>query len=160
MPKVTKKKTTKKKPATKTCASTACDYKMTRAARHCPSCGFAQLKIGPKLQNQIDWPSFDKLCELQCTLREISSFFDCSIDTVERAVKREKGMLFSEYRDLRAGNGKISLRRRQMELAESGNATMLVWLGKQWLGQADKVEQKNEHAVAVRPIILPDNGRS
>lgn len=34
----------------------------------------------------------------------------------------------------------MSLRRAQMKLAESGNATMLIWCGKQYLGQTDKVE--------------------
>lgn len=32
---------------------------------------------------------------------------------------------------------KKSLRRKQIERAESGNATMLIWLGKQLLGQRD-----------------------
>lgn len=38
------------------------------------------------------------------------------------------------------GKGLASLRRRQFRAAEDGNATMLVWLGKQYLGQADKQE--------------------
>lgn len=33
---------------------------------------------------------------------------------------------------------KLSLRRAQMKLALSGHATMLIWLGKQYLGQRDK----------------------
>jgi hypothetical protein len=36
--------------------------------------------------------------------------------------------------------GKISLRRAQFKAALDGNATMLVWLGKQLLGQKDKHE--------------------
>jgi len=38
------------------------------------------------------------------------------------------------------GNGLASLRRRQFEAAQAGNATMLIWLGKQYLGQVDKQE--------------------
>lgn len=38
------------------------------------------------------------------------------------------------------GEGLASLRRRQFKAANDGNATMLVWLGKQYLGQADKSE--------------------
>ena len=33
--------------------------------------------------------------------------------------------------------GQISVRRAQMRLLESGNATMGIWLGKQLLGQRD-----------------------
>ena len=36
--------------------------------------------------------------------------------------------------------GKTSLRRMQWEKAQSGNTTMLIWLGKQMLGQKDKLE--------------------
>lgn len=38
------------------------------------------------------------------------------------------------------GEGLASLRRRQFKAAQDGNATMLIWLGKQYLGQADKQE--------------------
>ncbi|MEC5289401.1 MULTISPECIES: hypothetical protein [unclassified Aurantimonas] len=38
------------------------------------------------------------------------------------------------------GEGLASLRRRQFKAANDGNPTMLIWLGKQYLGQADKQE--------------------
>jgi hypothetical protein len=40
------------------------------------------------------------------------------------------------------------LRRLQWKLARAGNATMLIWLGKQWLGQTDKVESDTKTATA------------
>jgi hypothetical protein len=36
------------------------------------------------------------------------------------------------------GTRKRFMRRKQMEVAMSGNVTMLIWLGQQYLGQADK----------------------
>ena len=36
--------------------------------------------------------------------------------------------------------GRMSLRRLQFEKAQTGNTTMLIWLGKQMLGQKDKIE--------------------
>lgn len=96
-----------------------------------------QPKSGPK-PTQLDWNSFDKLCAMQATLEEISSFFDCSEDTVERCVKRDKGMGFKEYWTIKSSKGKISLRRKQFEVAMSGDKTLLIWLGKQWLGQTEK----------------------
>jgi hypothetical protein len=101
-------------------------------------------KVGrPRIQ--IDWKKFDDLCADQCTLREIASAFDCSEDTIERAVKRTYKVNFAEYFSLKRCRGFISLRRKQMELALSGDKTMLIWLGKQYLGQAEK--QITEHAV-------------
>ena len=37
----------------------------------------------------------------------------------------------------KSSNGKIRLRRYQLQLAEK-SAAMAIWLGKQWLGQTDK----------------------
>ena len=57
--------------------------------------------------------------------------------------------------------GKMSLRREQWRSAEKGNVTMQIWLGKQWLGQTDKVEQKTDATVTENQVVLylPDNGR-
>jgi hypothetical protein len=90
---------------------------------------------------QIDWEEFDKLCSFQCTLLEISEFFDCSEDTIERAVKREKHMGFADYYKKKSAGGKRSLRRTMYNIAQNGNVTMCIWLSKQMLGYTDKVEQ-------------------
>lgn len=89
---------------------------------------------------QLDWEQFDKLCGLQCTLREIASYFDCSEDTIERRCKEDKSTHFADYKAQKAGKGRIGLRRKQYELAMAGDKTMLIWLGKQYLGQSDKQE--------------------
>lgn len=95
-------------------------------------------KLGrPKIE--IDWEQFDKLCGLQAPLREIAAWFDCSEDTIENICKREKDMLFSDYFDLKRGRGKISIRRKQYEMAMGGNVALLIWLGKQWLDQRDQM---------------------
>lgn len=97
----------------------------------------AQKPGKPKIQ--IDKTAFVKLCQLQCTMQEIAGYFECSHDTVERWVKQEYGKKFSEvYIDLRSG-GLLSLRRSQFKLAEK-NATMAIWLGKQYLNQKDLLQ--------------------
>ncbi len=47
----------------------------------------------------------------------------------------------------------MSLRRKQWRAAEEGNTTMLVWLGKQYLGQKDKSEM---NATVYQPKKLVD----
>ena len=96
---------------------------------------------GGRPQIQIDWKQFDALCSMQCTLAEIAASFEVSEDTIERAVKREQRMGFADYFRQKRKGGFVSLRRKQWELAMSGNATMLIWLGKQYLGQNDRHEQ-------------------
>ena len=97
---------------------------------------------------EIDWNTFDALCGVQCTLAELAAHLGVSEDTIERAVKRERGMSFADYFAQKRKAGFVSLRRKQWELAMAGNPTMLIFLGKQWLGQSDKQE------VAVSPVTV------
>lgn len=87
-------------------------------------------------QDSIQQAEFEKLCGLQCTLDEIADFFICSPDTVERWCKTTYKQGFAEVFKQKRGRGKIALRRAQFRLAEK-NATMAIWLGKQYLGQSD-----------------------
>lgn len=97
-------------------------------------------KMGRPL-TPINWEEFDKLCHLQCTQEEIAAWFNCDTETIIRAVKREKKQTFEGYWKQKAASGRISLRRAQWQLATSGNPTMLIWLGKQILGQKQDVPQ-------------------
>lgn len=87
---------------------------------------------------EIDEKNFESLCGLQCTLTEIADFFSCSEDTIERWCKRTYKENFAETFKKHSGKGRISLRRAQFRLAEK-NASMAIWLGKQYLGQSDSV---------------------
>lgn len=66
-----------------------------------------------------------------CKNTEIAEYFGVSADTIERRFAGEltKG---------RASRN-ISLRRTQLAAAKQGNSAMLVWLGKQYLGQSDSM---------------------
>lgn len=88
---------------------------------------------------EIKKEQFESLCNLQCTLDEIAGFFKCSSDTIERWCKRTYNESFADTYKKYSQGGKISLRRYQYKLAEK-NASMAIWLGKQWLGQTDKIE--------------------
>ena len=100
-------------------------------------------------RKHIDWEQFDKLCHIQCTLIEIACWFDCSIDTIENACKREKKMRFSEYYEQKAPKGRISLRRKMYEMALSGDRVMLIWLSKQYMGMSEKQDIRQESTVAM-----------
>lgn len=90
-------------------------------------------------QKELNAEQFEKLCALQCTLKEIAAWFKCSEDTVERWCRREYSMSFADAYKIYSADGKISLRRFQFKQAEK-SATMAIWLGKQWLGQKDHLD--------------------
>ena len=90
-------------------------------------------------RKEIDQKQFENLCGLQCTLEEICGWFDVCSDTLETWCKRTYKRSFSEVFAQKRGAGKSSLRRSQWRLAEK-NATMAIFLGKQFLGQRDSVD--------------------
>jgi len=88
-------------------------------------------KVGrPKIE--INEDQLEKLASILCTMEEMASFFGCSVDTLERN--------FADTIKKGKDKGRMSLRRLQFEKAQTGNTTMLIWLGKQMLGQKDKIE--------------------
>ena len=117
-------------------------------------------KMGRPL-SKVDKNQFEALCAVQCTLEEISAYFGVSDSTLYRWCKREYKATFEEVFKKASGAGKMSLRRLQWKSAQAGNVTMQIWLGKQWLGQTDKVEQKTDAIVTENQVVLylPDNGR-
>ena len=86
----------------------------------------------PKKYN-IDTEEVVKLASYGCTNKEIADFFGCSADLLEKS--------YSEF--LRKGKVDVKIRLRQLQWAsaENGNVTMQIFLGKNMLGQQDKIEQ-------------------
>lgn len=70
-----------------------------------------------------------KLAAMGCSDKEIATWFDIDSNTLKYN--------FSEIMAKGREDLKQSLRRSQIRLALSGNATMLIWLGKNILGQSE-----------------------
>lgn len=102
-------------------------------------------------QVQIDQKMFENLCALQCTADEIGSVFGCTDDTITNWCKRTYGETFSEVYKKHSAKGKISLRRYQFKMAER-NPSMAIFLGKQWLGQTDRIEQTITEVEDLSPL--------
>lgn len=95
---------------------------------------------GGRPKKELDIEEFEKLCALQCTEEEMCSWFNVDDKTLTRWCKDTYNMSFSEIFKIKRSKGKVSLRRTQMKMAKT-NVTMAIWLGKQYLGQTDKIEQ-------------------
>lgn len=95
-------------------------------------------------RKQIDKNDFESLLTIQCTLAEITAFFDhklngCSEDTIERWCKKTYKKSFAEVSAIKKEIGKISIRRAQFRMMEKYPAA-LIWASKQYLGQTDRQE--------------------
>jgi beta-N-acetylglucosaminidase len=102
-------------------------------------------------KTEIDKKIFEGLCEIQCTKSEICNVLKCDEKTLTRWCKDTYNLSFSEAYKKESETGKMSLRRMQWESAEKGNTTMLVWLGKQYLGQTDKQELSGD---SDKPVVV------
>ena len=90
-------------------------------------------------QATINKDTFEKLCGIQCTEEEICAVLDITEKTLNSWCNSTYGENFSQVFKQKRGLGKVSLRRYQFELAKK-NPSMAIFLGKQYLGQKDKIE--------------------
>lgn len=86
-------------------------------------------------KKEIDYDVVEKLANIQCTQEEIASFLELSVRTLQR--DDEFCRVYKKGQE----NGRMSLRRMQFKLAEK-NTAMAIFLGKQYLGQKDVVENE------------------
>ena len=93
-----------------------------------------EAKQGPgRPRKELDENLIESLASIGCTNEEIAGIAGCT----------EKTLAGNYYDLLKKGRNaaKMSLRRKQFQLAQTGDRTMLIWLGKQMLGQSEKVKQ-------------------
>lgn len=121
--------------------------------------------IPPDVTKIINWDSVDALAKIAATGEEIAFSLGIDYETLNRHSIKEKGMPIREYIKRGCATLKISLRRTQVQLANGWkekktitqdgekievfvthppSIPMSIWLGKQLLGQSEKLEQTNE----------------
>lgn len=104
---------------------------------------------------EFDLSDVEMLGMLGATEADMAAWFNCGLRTIEHRMAKEDGDSRRSY-EKGFGRLKVSLRRKQIESAKGGNVTMLIWLGKQLLDQADKREVKEGATVTemVAPLAL------
>tara|TARA_R110002096_G_C14309265_1_gene699296 strand:- start:320 stop:631 length:312 start_codon:yes stop_codon:yes gene_type:complete len=95
--------------------------------------------MGRPKKHKIDVVKVEQLASFGCTNTEIASFFDVNESIIRRS--------YAEYLTKGRDKGKIRLRQMQWKSAEKGNVVMLIWLGKQVLGQSDTPEIMEDELV-------------
>jgi hypothetical protein len=109
-------------------------------------------KIEISLEQLLQYAQFNP------TNRELAGHFGCSERTIDARLKT------AAYRDaLEKGKaqGDFALRKKQHLLAMAGDRTMLIWLGKNRLGQRDKlgISAPDGGPIQVAVKVHPDLSR-
>lgn len=99
-------------------------------------------KMGrPKIEwDEKDKSTFEGLCRLQCTAVEICDVMMICEETLNRLIRDNYNLTFSEAIKKYGAKGKVALRRYQFELSKK-SAAMAIWLGKQYLGQREPEQE-------------------
>lgn len=97
----------------------------------------------------IDVEQIETAAAIGCTQDEIAILVSCSVRTLQ---SRQD---LREAYDRGLARMRKSLRRLQWEKAEEGNVTMMIWLGKQILGQKDRVEETLRSEVVEIERVAP-----
>lgn len=87
----------------------------------------------------IDWKKVDTLLKAQCSTESIATELAVNVKTLRTACMRDNKVNFSLYSQQKREGGKNLLRAKQYDVAMKGNVAMLIFLGKQYLEQSEKV---------------------
>lgn len=92
----------------------------------------------------FEWEKVETLLASGCTIEQAALSVGLTYSQLKTKVEKEKRISITEYADIQKQCGDFCLLRKQFELAMKGCVPMLIWLGKQRLGQADKPKEKAE----------------
>lgn len=99
---------------------------------------------------QIDHGFVERAARLGLTVEEIAELLGVSKRTLQ----------YRAAEALRRGRAQMVLRLRRMQwrAAKRGSVPMLIWLGKQYLGQSDRVVAvKGEKVTVVEEVVYPED---
>lgn len=91
----------------------------------------------PKTVDLIDLEKLEQLAAVHCTEAEMAAQFNMSWPTFDKL--RQQNPQIKEVIERGKYKGTSSLRSAQYKAALAGNPTMLIWMGKQILGQRDDI---------------------
>jgi hypothetical protein len=97
----------------------------------------------------IDWRTVDALLQAGCSGVQVSSRLGIHPNTLYERCSQEHNCDFSEYSRLKREHGETLLLQKQFDAAMKGDRTMLIWLGKQRLGQKERSANETEATVKV-----------
>ena len=94
----------------------------------------------------IDWKRVDELLEADCEGTEIAAVLGLNPLTLYKRCEQDNKLSFSKYLQEKKASGNTILKEHQYKMATSKDdsqikKSMLIWLGKQRLGQRNETRQ-------------------
>jgi hypothetical protein len=105
---------------------------------------------------KFDITQVELMGRFRATYETMADWFGCSYKTIERKMSDSSGEFCRAYKKGYA-NVKMKISEAQVKYALRGNATLLVWLGKQHLGQTDKPQDRDRTLPTINISGLDEN---
>lgn len=113
----------------------------------------------------IDWEVVKRQVSAGASGVSIAHELGIASDTLYDRCIEDMGMEFTEFKRLHVSRGNDLIAMKQFELAMKGDKSLLIWLGKNRLGQRDRQEYVNAAGESV-PVVMvqvmppsPDAGK-
>jgi|SaaInlStandDraft_4_1057021.scaffolds.fasta_scaffold13370_2 hypothetical protein len=106
----------------------------------------------------IDWRAVDEMAQMMMSVTEIALVLGITTQTLGSYCRKELNTTTLEYIKRGREKGKMSLRRVQFKQAiEKGDRTLLIWLGKNYLGQSDNIQHQIEGDLNLKVEFVGDD---
>jgi hypothetical protein len=108
----------------------------------------------------IDWGKVDKYLQAGAEGTTIAEALGVCADTIYRDCEATHKMTFAAYKQQKRAVGLDNLRVKQYQVAMSGDKALLIWLGKQYLGQSDRNDVTTQGERLNTPTFVINNEKS
>lgn len=97
----------------------------------------------------INWNQVGKMLEAGCTAEGIAASIGIDVETLRKRCITDNKCSFSVFSQQKRSKGDDLLRMKQFEVAMGGDKTLLIWLGKNRLGQREQADTETDN----KPIL-------
>jgi hypothetical protein len=100
----------------------------------------------------IDEKQLRALMRLKPTLEDCAAFFECSTSKIEKHIKENWGLRFSEFREQNMVHTRFMLVRTALEKAKKGDTAILIFCLKNLCQWKDRYDHSPDQNTAVIPL--------
>lgn len=98
---------------------------------------------------KVDWELVETLARRHCSGAEIASYIGIHHDTLGLKVLAKYGENMTNFLAKMRSKGKATIKAKQFEKAEAGDNMMLIWVGKNFIEQADSQHVKSDEKLQI-----------
>lgn len=100
-------------------------------------------------KNEINWEILNALVQFKVTKGFCADYLDISEDTIERRIKENFDMTFTEYNKLKMSKTGYKLQQKAISMALDGNTVMMIFALKNLANWTDKNEVETNASINI-----------